>query len=598
MTEGKESKGKDERESPPKGAEIPEGNVEKPGWWRSLRRLVGIRRYPGYRLGVRLQTRFFVILAVLVVLALGAGLVRYSESPAFCNSCHIMEPYYNAWASSHHDFVPCVDCHYPPGSRKDVLWHKFQNLSQVAKYVTRTYSSKPFAQIDDGACLRSGCHSTRLLRGRVVSGKGIKFDHRPHLEEERRGRKLRCVSCHSQIVIGRHVEVTYDTCYLCHFKGYVNGSAGEPLGGCVGCHELPTETFRIGNISYNHRDFVGERGVSCRNCHLDVIRGEGHAPVDRCFTCHNNPDHLALYDDVPLLHEQHVTNRKVACFHCHQPLLHGIGGDEGRIMARLNEPTPPGPGERPASHPPSLSFDCSYCHSAQHSEQLLMYAGMGRQVGLPDMPSPMYLARVGCVGCHYEKDNGEGEPQWQAVISRASHGACVKCHGPGYEEMWDQTGEVLASTLARLAEKLDAARAALERAAPGEASTAREDLERAAMWHHFVRDARGEHNIYLAAVALRMEDELLESAGARLEVALPDLSEDDLISGGYCASMCHAAVGAEMPPEVVEYEEMGGEMPHSMHAEMISCARCHRIGAHKEVPLQDDLIEKVCSECH
>src|SRR3989338_6674 len=102
--------------------------------------------------------RWFGIPAVLVVATLFGslgGLVHYSESPSFCKSCHIMEPYYKAWKTSKHNFVKCVECHYPPGSPKTLLWKKFQALSQVAKYVTRTYSSKPFAEIPNDSCLRS-----------------------------------------------------------------------------------------------------------------------------------------------------------------------------------------------------------------------------------------------------------------------------------------------------------------------------------------------------------------------------------------------------------------------------------------------------------
>jgi len=39
-----------------------------------------------------------------------------------------------------------------------------QALSQVAKYVTRTYSSKPYAEISDESCLRKGCHETAFSR--------------------------------------------------------------------------------------------------------------------------------------------------------------------------------------------------------------------------------------------------------------------------------------------------------------------------------------------------------------------------------------------------------------------------------------------------
>ena len=69
---------------------------------------------------------------VLVGLILLGGAAKYSESPRFCNSCHIMEPYYKAWETSAHDFVPCVDCHYPPGSKRTLL---LMSLARIDTFV-------------------------------------------------------------------------------------------------------------------------------------------------------------------------------------------------------------------------------------------------------------------------------------------------------------------------------------------------------------------------------------------------------------------------------------------------------------------------------
>ena len=69
----------------------------------------------------------------------------------------------------------------------------------------------------------------RLLEGEIQFGR-IRFDHRNHLFGERRGMKLRCTSCHSQIVQGNHLAVTPSTCFLCHFK---DRPAGAPIGADV-----------------------------------------------------------------------------------------------------------------------------------------------------------------------------------------------------------------------------------------------------------------------------------------------------------------------------------------------------------------------------
>ena len=109
-----------------------------------------------------------VVLGAAVVVGGAAlvGLWEASTSPLLCNSCHIMKPYVAAWKASKHRNVTCVQCHYPPGFR-DTIWVKYQAISQVVKWATQTYNSKPFAEVEDASCLRSGCHERRLMEGKV-----------------------------------------------------------------------------------------------------------------------------------------------------------------------------------------------------------------------------------------------------------------------------------------------------------------------------------------------------------------------------------------------------------------------------------------------
>ena len=90
----------------------------------------------------------------------------YTSRPQFCNSCHIMEPYYKSWQASSHKDVTCIECHFPPGLGGK-LRGKMLGLVQLAKYVTKSAGPRPAAEIPDASCLRSGCHETRLLTGRV-----------------------------------------------------------------------------------------------------------------------------------------------------------------------------------------------------------------------------------------------------------------------------------------------------------------------------------------------------------------------------------------------------------------------------------------------
>lgn len=288
--------------------------------------MTGREEAPAARRRVHRWRAVWILFAVVVVVGGAAltGLWHVSASPQFCNSCHIMRPYVDAWKVSKHNGVACVQCHYPPGLR-DTLWVKFQAISQVAKWATQTYSSKPFAVVEDASCFRSGCHSAAQLEGRgvVIFGRGVRFDHRPHLDSTKMGRQLRCTSCHSQIVVEKHFEVSTSTCFTCHFKGRKNDRDIAAVAGCTGCHELPTREITVSSIKFDHAQVV-QRGVGCEKCHLNVVEGQGEVLRERCLTCHNQPDRIARYGDKALLHTAHVTVRSIDCTRCHGEIKHRL----------------------------------------------------------------------------------------------------------------------------------------------------------------------------------------------------------------------------------------------------------------------------------
>lgn len=536
---------------------------------------------------------------LLMLLSLG-GIVRYSESPSFCRSCHIMEPYYQAWSHSKHKTVACVECHYPPGTPQTILWKKFQALSQVAKYVTRTYSSKPFAEVEDRSCMRSGCHSNRLLEGRIRTRNNILFDHQPHLTLTRRGRHLRCTSCHSQVVVGRHIEVTYETCFLCHFKGRGEGRDLKPLGGCLGCHEMPTKTFQLTGMTFNHKDFVTKQHLDCLSCHVNLIHGKGNVPQDRCFTCHNQPEKIARFKDSEFMHQNHVTGHNIACFHCHEPIRHGFSAGSDDALEKPGQLLRAGVSTAPvvaaSASAPTLAFDCAFCHKRMHTGQLEMYTGQVKQLGLPEMDSPMHKANVDCVGCHFQ-EKADDSAEFRGKTYKASKGACLKCHGPKFKRIWEETKAELVSTL----DQIEAKHAALSKALETSSATVAEEaalaksLSGAEHIIRFVRAGRGEHNIYLSSLALRKADAALGEISEKLKASAADLGQLPLISGSYCATLCHAKIGVKVPPETVT--AFGKTMPHKAHTELMGCVQCHDIGAHKKVPLRPG-VESKCAECH
>ena len=59
------------------------------------------------------------ILGVILLAVSTVGFIEYSARPGFCDNCHIMQPYYDSWATSSHREVACIQCHYAPGIRAE-----------------------------------------------------------------------------------------------------------------------------------------------------------------------------------------------------------------------------------------------------------------------------------------------------------------------------------------------------------------------------------------------------------------------------------------------------------------------------------------------
>src|SRR3972149_5802477 len=138
-------------------------------------------------------------LFVGIILLLNVGFWAVSRDARSCNVCHIMEPYYDQWKTSTHANVTCIKCH--PNRPATIA------LAAI-KYVSGTYNPRPHAVVEDKACLSQGCHAERLINP-VVKFKGsIPFNHDEHLGHLKRGKRLRCASCHSHIVQGEHMAVT------------------------------------------------------------------------------------------------------------------------------------------------------------------------------------------------------------------------------------------------------------------------------------------------------------------------------------------------------------------------------------------------------
>jgi hypothetical protein len=334
--------------------------------------------------------------------------LQLANFPGFCTKCHFMKPYAEAWEHSSHNEVNCVDCHYEPGI-KPVIEGKINGLVSVVKYITHTYSIKPNSEIGDASCLRTGCHNKMDLHAEVVYKKNILFNHEHHLKTLRRGKQLRCTTCHSQIVQGDHINVTESICFTCHFKERDKNGVG--IGKCTLCHKNPSEPVIYHGVEFDHQEFLeGKTDTLCIDCHSGVTQGNGEVPLERCFSCHTEQD--PDLSDPESLHLIHITNRKIECFECHLDIKHGV-------KAMSNQ----------------IKWNCNECHESSHTIAEKMYLGIGAQ-GVSGEPDPMFTARVSCQGCHkYRETVNIGGLSFEAT--KANVKACDDCHGQdsGYTDL-------------------------------------------------------------------------------------------------------------------------------------------------------------------
>ncbi|KPJ96187.1 MAG: hypothetical protein AMS18_01415 [Gemmatimonas sp. SG8_17] len=516
------------------------------------------RRFRRLARPVRILIQVGVLFVILAAVST-VGFIEYSAQPGFCDNCHIMIPYYESWAGSSHNDVPCIECHYAPGIKAEAMG-KIQAANQVVKYVTGTYGMKPWAEIEDAACLRSGCHEQRKLEG-VVVFRGIQFDHAHHLGELRRGKQLRCTSCHSQIVQGDHLRVTESTCYLCHFK---ETSEGEPIAGCTGCHTSPPRVESPAGFVVDHPQYIRDM-VSCISCHDEVVSGSGLAEESRCFNCHNEPARLELFDNTELVHRTHIAEHNVECTQCHERMDHRV-----------------------VSLRPTFDLDCRACHQRTHEAQQRLYAGLGGH-GAEEMPSSMFLARVSCQSCHGLPREVKGHEE----VQLAGEATCLSCHGIRYANILPSWQQEMERRTAAVSQVLAGARRAVGSAPVRTRAEVDSLLNLAEENLEFVAVGRGTHNVAFADELLRAALDLVNEAVADrgLPFSVPTVDLGPRLSDNVCLS-CH--LGVERKD--VRFRDLG--FSHERHAigAGLDCTACHtQLDDHGKTTLTG---VAACSSCH
>ena len=507
------------------------------------------------------KRRIILLASAGFVLVLMLGSVEYTSHSKFCSSCHYMKPFYRSWETSSHKDVECSTCHYGPGVKSKVR-AKVEGLMQLGRYWTKLYlKSKPWAEIPDESCLREGCHDKRLLEGQVSFNKVV-FDHTIHFTDLKRGKQLRCTSCHSQIVQGEHITVTNSTCFICHFK---ESEHYPKISECSHCHEQST-LISEETSKYNH-SIVFNSGFSCDKCHTHTIIGDGEVPRENCYKCHWETDRLDQYNDTDLMHSTHIYSHKIECNQCHLDIQHKIVKDIETIA------------------------ECRTCHTDSHKTQKILFTGEGGKGIAHSMPNIMLEKGLSCKGCHiFHEEKGGRIIKSETLTSRAE--ACESCHGRGFARIlkdWETSTE----------RKLDEIRSVYAQASQEINQTkkpskenAKRLLEEAAFNIDLVERGKSVHNMAYSQELLRTSSnsiaEALRLIGSSYKPVIAFASSKELPT--QCSS-CHAGI------EEIKTHIFGLNFPHKSHLleQKIQCDVCHsNVRKHGEFTAT----KQSCAVCH
>jgi len=501
------------------------------------------------------------IASIILLIVLLYGAAELTSKPNFCSSCHYMQPYVEDWKTSTHSDVTCTDCHFPPGI-KSKIHGKLTASSMVVNYFTGIYKkSKPWAEIDDASCLRSGCHVEQQLNKDVVFKEGIHFNHDSHLNNLRRNKKLRCTSCHSQIVQGKHMTVTESSCFLCHFK---NQPESDPIHDCTWCHSVPVEANGL-EPDYNH-GFVIDNNIDCKSCHGTMVVGDGAVLKSRCNTCHADIGKIEKISDDEFIHKMHITDHKIECENCHLPIQH-------KSVSRTKDIFP----------------ECQGCHNTPHQAQIDLFSGTGGK-NLKSHPNSMFTAGLNCQACHIYHVSEFGITGKTLATGKS----CEICHGQGYSHLYETWEETMKEKLSLVERGLSIVDNLLKNTLEPikKNHNAEMLLEEAQYNYQIVYTGNVVHNVAYS-------DELLLQSYNNLNTilqlinsntVLPSLELYNSIAPSDCQN-CHYG------QEGIEVEAYGITFSHNTHIENnhLQCSACHsNLNRHGETAMK----RSQCLDCH
>jgi nitrate/TMAO reductase-like tetraheme cytochrome c subunit len=436
------------------------------GIFRTVKRFVWPQ---GKRRWLKRGAIFLVLFGIMNVAA-----VETTSQSWFCNSCHIMNPYYSTWQHGSHKDVACVSCHIPPGA-ENLIFAKLNGAGQVVDDLLARTNTKPSAVVSDASCTRAGCHNVETVRAKKIEKPTYKFDHGKHLGRQYRGINIHCTTCHAHIKSDKHFDVSPTTCITCHMHGPEAApgktttlvdwakpeastqavqkaevitpaepapaaaadakASGEKVAprDCKGCHNPPEKEINYHGLRVLHSEYL-QYGARCESCHSGVTENSRPVRDEQCFGCHEfGMERLGSVEQTHKIHSD-AGHHKVECFNCHGMSRHGP--EAQKVDAD--------------------QLVCQSCHKGQHAIQQRNYkrdedvtvASMANGLLSPGAPavSPMFLAHVACSGCHIKTTAERNRPGSGATVTLADAKACDNCHKPGASEqvpLWQRNTKAL-----------------------------------------------------------------------------------------------------------------------------------------------------------
>jgi len=348
------------------------------------------------------------------------------------------------------------------------------------------------------------CHGSsqeRYTTKKITFMEKVTFVHNKHYNREKsiEGVDLYCTTCHQRPT--GHFDVSQEACYLCHFKNY---EFNEKLARCSLCHVIPAGPLQRQMMGVNPEEApithqsLDEAGVSCRSCHLEIVKGTGNVDSDQCLYCHLPDNRIMKESGNPkLMHREHVSTLNARCFDCHDPIEH-----------------------KKADFMEASRINCQACHPNHHLNQVKLLTGdITKEV--PRTPGLMFAVKTNCMGCHIEANHDmKGEEELKGTAK-----ACVGCHTERLETMlreWkDKLSEELEEVEAVRQRAEDALRKAQNRVPEEELQQAQTMFEKGQDFMNTVRHGNGVHNVKYSIT-------LLDSAFGNFEDLIDILGDEEL----------------------------------------------------------------------